>query len=136
MPLCLNPNRSVGFETIFDLCQADFSVLFRRHSGLCQGKGREKMPAEIEKRPKSLNKRADDRFGFYLILNQPLPVLSRRGLASGSPLTPPDHGKEGRRGRIGLRARADRKVRSPPPSKADFTLIQPQLVISTFVQTL
>ena len=59
-----NPNQSVGFETIFDLCQADFSVLFRRHSGLCQGKGRKKMPAEIEKRPKSLNKRANDRFGF------------------------------------------------------------------------
>ena len=37
------------------------------------------------------------------------------GLAPpGSPLTPPDHGKEGRRGRIGLRARTERKAWSSP----------------------
>ena len=56
----LTPIGSLGFETIFDLCQAGFSVLFRRHSGLCQEKGRGKMPTEIEKRTKSLNKRAND----------------------------------------------------------------------------
>ena len=30
----------------------------------------------------------------------------------GCPLTPPDHAKEGKRGRIGLRARTERKARS------------------------
>ena len=62
MVLFANVSRfgSLGFETIFDLCQAGFSVLFQRHSGLCQEKGRGKMPTEIEKRTKSLNKRAND----------------------------------------------------------------------------
>ena len=39
----LNPNRSLDFSRIACNCRADFFCVFRRRSGLRQGKGRRKM---------------------------------------------------------------------------------------------